>query len=188
MALTPVEIRHLKPGRGFLGYQSGATDRLLEEIAASFEDVWRERADLADKVEQLEGDLVRFRELEGLLRSTLVSAESAAGTVKEQARREAELILSEAHAEARRIQREAVSENERLRAESIRLRAQLGAALASLADQDAVPVPIDVAPAVIAPEPQAERVDHGEPDERTADLEPTWHSFAAGKLADADAA
>jgi len=27
----------------------------------SFEDVWRERADLHDKVEQLEADLVRYK-------------------------------------------------------------------------------------------------------------------------------
>jgi cell division septum initiation protein DivIVA len=62
MALTPVEIRHLTPPRTtFRGYQAAATDKLLEDIAASFEDVWRERADLADKVEQLEADLVRFQ-------------------------------------------------------------------------------------------------------------------------------
>ena len=179
MALTPVEIRHLKPGRGFLGYKSGATDRLLDDIAASFEDVWRERADLADRVEQLEADLVRFRELEGLLRSTLVSAESAAGKVKEQARREAELILSEAHAEARRVQRQSISENERLRAESTRLRAQLTAALASIEEP---------APATVEPHPQSELAGADEPDERTEDLDTTWHGFAAGKLADADAA
>ena len=77
MALTPVEIRHMTPGRSLFGYNAGATDRLLEEIASSFEDVWRERADLADKVEQLESDLVRYRELEALLRTTLVSAATA---------------------------------------------------------------------------------------------------------------
>ena len=59
MALTPVEIRHLAPPRTtFRGYRVAATDKLFEEIAASFEDVWRERADLADRVEQLETDLV----------------------------------------------------------------------------------------------------------------------------------
>src|ERR671925_2157641 len=106
MTLTPVEIRHLNPAKTwFHGYRRSAVDDLLGEIARSFEDVWRERADLADKVEQLESDLVRFRELEALLRTTLVSAERAAGEMKEQARREAELILSEAHAEARRVQR-----------------------------------------------------------------------------------
>src|SRR5436189_6215651 len=113
MALTPVAIRHLKPGTGVLGYKSLHTDRMFAEIAESFEDVWRERADLADKVESLEADLVRFRELEALLRTTLVSAERAAAELKDQARREADLILGEAHAEARKVQRDAVAENER---------------------------------------------------------------------------
>ncbi|HEX7525472.1 MAG TPA: DivIVA domain-containing protein, partial [Gaiellaceae bacterium] len=101
MALTPVEIRHMTPGTGLFGYKRAAMDRLLDEIAASFEDVWRERADLADKIEQLETDLVRYRELEALLRTTLVSAERSSAEMKEQARREADLILAEAHAEAR---------------------------------------------------------------------------------------
>jgi cell division initiation protein len=134
MALTPVEIRHLSPSTGFFGYKRGQTDRLLVEIAESFEDVWRERADLSDKVEQLEADLVRFRELEALLRTTLVSAERAAAELKEQARREADLILGEAHAEARRVQRDAIADNERLVAESRKLRTALRMALESFED------------------------------------------------------
>ena len=125
MALTPVEILHMTPGTGLFGYKRAATDRLLAEIVTSFEDVWRERADLADKVEQLETDLVRYRELEALLRTTLVSAERASADMKEQARREAELILSEAHAEARSVQRRALNENERLITETRILRERL---------------------------------------------------------------
>jgi len=132
MALTPVEIRHVKLGRGILGYSRGATDRLLDEITTSFEDVWRERADLTDKVEQLEGDLVRYRELESLLRATLVSAERTAAELKDQARREADLILGEAHSEARSITRQAIADNERLQADSSRVRALLRAALESI--------------------------------------------------------
>src|SRR3954471_4707428 len=136
MALTPVEIRHLTPPRTTFhrGYNVAATDTLLEEIAASFEDVWRERADLADKVEQLEADLVRYRELESLLRATLVSAERAAAELKEQGGRESELVLSEAHAEARAITRRATADHERLRAETVRLRERLQIALATLDD------------------------------------------------------
>jgi cell division initiation protein len=136
MALTPVEIRHMTPGTGLFGYKRAAMDRLLDEIAASFEDVWRERADLADKVEQLETDLVRYRELEALLRTTLVSAERASAELKEQTRREADLILGEAHAEARAVQRNARTENERLTTESRRLRAQLRAALEAVEEVD----------------------------------------------------
>jgi cell division initiation protein len=132
MALTPVEIRHVTLGRGIFGYGRAATDRLLDEITASFEDVWRERADLADKVEQLESDLVRYRELESLLRATLVSAERTAAELKDQARREADLIVGEAHSEARSITRQAIADNERLQADSSRVRALLKAALATV--------------------------------------------------------
>lgn len=137
MTLTPVEIRHLRPSRAYVGgYDRGAVDRLLAEIVTSFEDVWRERADLADKVDQLDNDLLRYREIEGLLRTTLVSAEKAAVTLKEQARKEAELIIEEARAEAREITRHARADHERLLMEARRMRSLLRSALA-LVDEDA---------------------------------------------------
>lgn len=136
MTLAPVEIRHVKPEKSFIGgYKKTAIDDLLDEIAASYEDVWRERADLADKVEQLEDDLVRFRELEGLLRTTLVSAEKAAVTLKDQARREADLIVEEARSEARAITRNARGDHDRLLVEVRRMRALLQAALALVDEQ-----------------------------------------------------
>ena len=131
MTLTPVEIRHLKPSRAVLrGYDRGDVDRLLEEIVTSFEDVWRSRADLADKVETLENDLLHYRELESLLRTTLVSAEKAAVTLKEQASKEAELIVEEARSEARSITRHARADHDRLLDEVRRLRSLLRSALA----------------------------------------------------------
>jgi cell division initiation protein len=136
MALTPVEIMHMTPGKGFFGYKRAHTDRLLSEIAESFEDVWRERADLADKIDQLEADLVRYRELESLLRTTLVSAERASAEMKEQARKEAELILTEAHGEARSIKRQALAEHERLATEARVLRQRLRAALDAVGETD----------------------------------------------------
>src|SRR5881398_4119022 len=136
MTLTPVEIRHVKPAKAFVGgYDRDAVDGLLDEIVASFEDVWRERADLADKVEQLESDLIRYREIEGLLRTTLVSAEKASVTLKEQARKEAELILEEARNEARAITRNARADHDRLLTEIRRLRSLLQSALA-LVDEE----------------------------------------------------
>ena len=129
MALTPVEIRHVKLGRSPLGYRRSATDRLLEEIIDSFEEVWRERADLQDKNERLESDIARYRDLEALLRKTLVTAERSAEELREQARREADVVLAEARAEARKITQAAFAERERLRAEASRIRALLRSAL-----------------------------------------------------------
>src|SRR5437763_16267641 len=113
MSLSPAEIRHAELGRGLLGYDRSAVDELLDDIVESFEQVWRERADLADKVEQLEADLVRYRELESLLRTTLVSAERASHELRDQARKESELIVAEAQNEARGLLRDARAERER---------------------------------------------------------------------------
>jgi cell division initiation protein len=135
MPLTPVEIRHVALRRAWLrGYRRAGVDQLLEEIADSFEEVWRERADLADRLEELETEAAKHRELEALLRSTLVSAERASQDMKEQARRESDLIVQEAHAEARRITREAAAEKRRLEEDMVKIRAQLRAALESVGE------------------------------------------------------
>ena len=138
MTITPVELHHITFRRGLRGYSPGAVDRLIQEIADSFEQVWRERADFADRIEQLESELARHRDLETLLRTTLVSAERSAHELQDQARREAGIILAEAHAEARAVIRAATAERERLLAEARKVRALLEAALDS--DDDAVAV------------------------------------------------
>jgi cell division initiation protein len=136
MSYTPVEIRHVKLRSGLFGYRREPVDRLLEEIAVSFEAVWRERADHADRVDLLEGELKRYRELEGLLRTTLVSAERAAHELRDQANREAETIVSEARAESRTITRNARSERDHLTREARRVRLLLNSALDALEEAD----------------------------------------------------
>ena len=137
MAITPVEIRHVRLKRGpFGGYRRAPAERLLLEIADSFEEVWRERADLADRVEQLEEDLVRYRELETLLRQTLVSAERTSAELRDGAQKQAALIVEEAHASARETVRAVRAERERLASDSARIRAQLAGALDVLDEGD----------------------------------------------------
>ena len=135
MSLTPVEVRHLDLRRGLFGYRRSSVERAIEDVADSFETVWRERADLGERVHVLEGEVARHVELETLLRSTLVSAERAAQDMKEQARREADVIVQEANAESRRLLRDAIAEKERLLAETRQIRTSLQAALAYVGDE-----------------------------------------------------
>jgi cell division initiation protein len=137
MTITPVELHHLELRRGLLGYHRKPVDDLIEEVASSYEEVWRQRADLADRIEQLEGELARHRDLETLLRTTLVSAERSAHELKDQARREAALVVEEAHAEAREVTRAAAAERERLLADARKIRALLEAALEAVDDTEA---------------------------------------------------
>ena len=92
----------------------------------------------ADRLEELEAEAAKHRELEALLRSTLVSAERAAQDMKEQARRESDLIVQEAHAESRRVTRETAAEKRRLEEDIVKIRAQLRAAFESLGDDGPV--------------------------------------------------
>jgi cell division initiation protein len=129
MPYTPVELRHVRVSRSLFGYRPGAVQELLAEIAESFETVWRERHEFADQLEDLEGQLEEVRQRERALTQTLVAAEQAATDIKEQAKREAELILAEAHGEARSVTRAAQAERERLHVEARRIESLMRAAL-----------------------------------------------------------
>jgi cell division initiation protein len=122
VSLTPVEIRHVKLGRRPFGYSRGAVDGLLEEAARSFEAVWRDRADLRDEIDRLEEELGHYKELDVLLRNSLVSAERAADDLRSQAGREGDVIVEKARVRAREITAEAEAERERIRTQIRRLR------------------------------------------------------------------
>jgi len=156
MTYTPVEIRHVKLGTGMFGYRRAPVDRLLEEIAESFEAVWRDRADQADRVDLLEGELKRYREIESLLRTTLVSAERAAHELRDQAKREAETIVSEAQAESRAITRTARGEREHLVREARRVRLLLHAALDAIEDSDPGSLELEEPPEMSVTDPERE--------------------------------
>jgi cell division initiation protein len=129
MTYSPVELRHVTLKRRLLGYDRASVDQLLDDVADSYEQVWRDRVDLGDRIERLEGELARHKELEHLLRATLLSAEQAANTVKEKGRSEAGEIIEQARHEARDITRRARAERESLTLDARRIRLLLHAAL-----------------------------------------------------------
>ena len=153
MPYTPVELRHVRVGRGLLGYKRDAVDELLEDVANSFEEVWRDRGELTDKLEDVERILAEVKQRESLLSSTLVAAEKASTEIREAAKREAELIIAEAHQEARSVTRAAQSERERLFTEVRRVETLLRAALGMVEEsRDELPA----SPAAPPAEPRRE--------------------------------
>ena len=153
MAYTPVELRHVTFRKRLLGYRCRAVDELLTEAATSFEDVWRDRGELTDRVEALETELQHHRQREALLSNTLIAAERAAVEERDDARRKAEQAVAEAHAEARSITRTAIAERERLLAEIRRIKALLRSALATIDETGHAPA--------VEPEPGAEHARTG---------------------------
>jgi cell division initiation protein len=152
MPYSPVELRHVRLGRSLFGYKRDATERLLDEVAASFEDVWRERGELTDQVDELTKQLEDIRGREHLLAATLVAAEKSAADSRDAAKRQAELILAEAHQESRSITRSAQGQRERLFAEARRVEVLLRGAL-GIVEESQRPLDVPAAPDAAPDEP-----------------------------------
>jgi cell division initiation protein len=184
MSYTPVELRHVRVGRRPLGYHRGAVEQILSDVADSFETVWRDRGELADRVEELEEEIEQLKHREQALTNTLVAAEHAAGELKERAKQEAELIVAEAHGEARSLKREALAERERLLAEVRRIQGLLSAALGLVVEAGSAGAVPDEPPA----QPEPERADTGDarPLAAAAPSEPGDSSAAPAPEAPAD--
>jgi cell division septum initiation protein DivIVA len=78
--------------------------------------------ELRRRIDQLEGEVERYREREQLVTETLLSATSHATAIRESARREAELTLRKARAEAEERKSGAERERDDARSELLRLR------------------------------------------------------------------
>ena len=119
------------------------------DATSAYEDVWRDRADLEDRVHELEMSLGELRDTESAMRDALVTAQRTADDVRAQANRDAELIVREAEARAREIIHKTYAEREQVRREIERLRADesqfrtrlrslLGSTLQSVRDHEAL--------------------------------------------------
>jgi cell division initiation protein len=121
MSPEPFEIQNVKLRRQLLGYDPDAVERLLEEVARSFEDVRLERDALREQVAQLRQECEKSTERDRRVGDVLVSAQRIIEKWLADARKRADTILEEAREDAERILAEARREPERLQDEIGRL-------------------------------------------------------------------
>jgi cell division septum initiation protein DivIVA len=102
--LTPEAITRLPLKRSVgVGYSREETDRALADIAASFEQGLQERAQLEEKLAELEARLPETKDLERRLRKALVTAERAGELARRASRYEAEVTLKAARQRADKL-------------------------------------------------------------------------------------
>ena len=132
MSIPPAEIREKRLKRRLHGYSRAEVEKLFERVAASYEEVWRERDRLRARVEQLEKELAPLKEAERHVSDILVTAERAASEVREQAKRDAKELLEAARKKIKQQQAGAKQQRTRLEAEIQRLAMVEGELLRSL--------------------------------------------------------
>ena len=100
MSVTPIDMRQREFGAAMRGFDRGEVTAFLVEAAGEYELALRENDRLRQEIIRLEASLHQFRELEGSLKSTLMSAQKIADDMRENAVKESQRILREAEGQA----------------------------------------------------------------------------------------
>ena len=122
MKLTPLDIRHKEFKRGMRGYADVEVDEFLDEVADEYERIFKENIDLQDRVEALEDKVAGYKRIEDTLQKTLVNAQASAEEQKQNASKQAQLILQDAELKARQMVNEAYSERQAIEQGMAKLR------------------------------------------------------------------
>src|SRR5438552_4447003 len=115
--LTPLDVRRYDFGRALRGYNPARVDQFRDQVAEEMERLTRINQDLDAKARSFHEQLRAFRERDKALNDALISAQQLRAETREQAEREAQLILREARAEGERLLGEARGEVRRLEAQ-----------------------------------------------------------------------
>lgn len=101
--LTPLDIRRYDFGSALRGYEKARVDEFREQVASEVEYLLKQCQELENKAKGFHEQLRAFRERDKALNEALISAQQLRGDIREQADREAQLVLREAKAEGERL-------------------------------------------------------------------------------------
>ena len=199
MRITPLDVRKQEFRKGMRGLDPDEVYAFLATVADEYEAALNDNKALRERLLELDDKVQEYRTIERTLRDTLVTAERVTVESKDNARREASLIIKEAQLQAERSLRDISSEAVRLRQEIQRLRSHRDAYVAKMkvvadshvkfiesAERDFVSDDDDL-PRETAPQPAPRIVTEETAPPKTANLFETLASGSAAPSPAADA-
>jgi cell division initiation protein len=99
MRLSPLDIQHMEFERGVSGYRRAQVRAFLERVAAEREELLKELQGLRDELAEQQRRVEALESAEADLRQAVIAAERIGNQMKDNARREAELIVQGAEAD-----------------------------------------------------------------------------------------
>ncbi|HWJ14986.1 MAG TPA: DivIVA domain-containing protein [Gemmatimonadaceae bacterium] len=112
--LTPLDVRRYEFGKALRGYDPERVNQFRDQVAEELERLSRINQELEARARGFHEQLKAFRDRDKAINDALVTAQQLRGDIREQADKEAQLILREARAEAERIMEGARSESRRI--------------------------------------------------------------------------
>ena len=105
--LTPLDVRTQEFMRTVRGYDRAQVDDFKLRLSGEIERLIRERIQAEERLKSAQDQLRAYRERERALNEALIAAQQLRADSREQAEREADLVVKEARAEAQRIVQQA---------------------------------------------------------------------------------
>ena len=113
MHITPMDIYQREFSRKNIGgLDDNEVYSYLKKVGREYESLYAENKSLQETNQRLSGQMQDYLELERTLKQTLISAQKTSGDMKDNAEKQAELIVKQAELQAERILDEARSESE----------------------------------------------------------------------------
>lgn len=132
MRITPLDVRKQEFRRGMRGLDPEEVYAFLSTVADEYESVLNDNKALRERLLELDDKVQEYRTMEKTLRDTLLTAERVNAEAKDNARREATIIIKEAQIEAEKALGDIKTEAMKLRAQVQQLRSQRDAYLARM--------------------------------------------------------
>ena len=116
-SVSPLDLRQAKFNTALRGFDRNEVTTFLLEAADGYDQALRENERLRHDVVRLEASVVQYRELEGSLKSTLMTAQKVADDLRENAAHEAVRIVREAEGRAELLVQKAQARHEDMQRE-----------------------------------------------------------------------
>lgn len=124
MPLTPLDIHNKEFSRRIRGYDEDEVNEFLDQVIKDYEQLIRENKEYKEQIEALKEKLDHFSNIEETLSKTIIVAQETADEVKNNSKKEAQLIVKEAEKNADRIINEALSKSRKIALEIEELKKQ----------------------------------------------------------------
>lgn len=113
--ITPMDIHNKTFSKASLrGYSQEEVDDFLQQIVADYEQIYREHREMAEQMDQMKTKLANYERISETMSNTLQLAKDTAESVKKNAKRDADILVSNARAQSKRQIQEAEDSRRKL--------------------------------------------------------------------------
>lgn len=117
MRITPLDLRKQIFKKVMRGYDTIEVRTFLDLVAEEFERLLKENLSLTERVKTLDSQIEDYRRMEQAMNDALLSAQRSLAESRENAQKEAELLIRDARLESEKLIHDAKRESQRLEAQ-----------------------------------------------------------------------